>query len=82
MQLTIEQVNNQGKLVATDPDSHIMATGQLDLVTQQLDNKNTLTTDSTSVQGIDAGNLNLSAQTLNNKSGAIRSNQNAVLNVS
>lgn len=39
MQLTIEQVNNQGKLVATDPDSHIMATGQLDLVTQQLDNK-------------------------------------------
>ncbi|MDC4625400.1 hemagglutinin repeat-containing protein [Acinetobacter baumannii] len=82
MQLTIEQVNNQGKLVATDPDSHIMATGQLDLVTQQLDNQNTLTTDSTSVQGIDAGNLNLSAQTLNNKSGAIRSNQNAVLNVS
>ncbi|MDC5432924.1 filamentous hemagglutinin N-terminal domain-containing protein [Acinetobacter baumannii] len=82
MQLTIEHVNNQGKLVATDPDSHIMATGQLDLVTQQLDNQNTLTTDSTSVQGIDAGNLNLSAQTLNNKSGAIRSNQNAVLNVS
>jgi len=81
MQLTIEQVNNQGKLVATDPDSHIMAVGQLDLVTQQLDNQNTLTTDSTSVQGIDAGNLNLSTQTLNNKSGAIRSNQNAVLNV-
>ncbi|EKP69023.1 filamentous hemagglutinin N-terminal domain-containing protein [Acinetobacter baumannii] len=81
MQLTIEQINNQGKLVATDPDSHIMATGQLDLVTQQLDNQNTFT-DSTSVQGIDAGNLNLSAQTLNNKSGAIRSNQNAVLNVS
>jgi len=82
MQLTIEQVNNQGKLVATDPDSHIMAVGQLDLVTQQLDNQNTLTTDSTSVQGIDAGNLNLSTQTLNNNSGAIRSNQNAVLNVS
>jgi filamentous hemagglutinin len=81
MQLIIEQVNNQGKLVATDPDSHIMATGQLDLVTQQLDNQNTLTTDSASVQGIDAGNLNLSTQTLNNKSGAIRSNQNAVLNV-
>ncbi|MDS7958257.1 MULTISPECIES: hemagglutinin repeat-containing protein [unclassified Acinetobacter] len=81
MQLTIEQINNQGKLVATDPDSHIMATGQLDLVTQQLDNQNTFT-DSTSVQGIDAGNLNLSAQTLNNKSGTIRSNQNAVLNVS
>ncbi|WP_262729131.1 hemagglutinin repeat-containing protein [Acinetobacter pittii] len=81
MQLTIEQINNQGKLVATDPDSHIMATGQLDLVTQQLDNQNTFT-DSTSVQGIDAGNLNLSAQTLNNKSGAIRSNQNAVLNIS
>ena len=81
MQLTIEQINNQGKLVATDPDSHIMAMGQLDLVTQQLDNQNTLTTDSTSVQGIDAGNLNLSTQTLNNKSGAIRSNQNAVLNV-
>ncbi|KCY13092.1 hemagluttinin repeat family protein [Acinetobacter baumannii 1598530] len=80
MQLTIEQINNQGKLVATDPDSHIMATGQLDLVTQQLDNQNTFT-DSTSVQGIDAGNLNLSAQTLNNKSGAIRSNQNAVLKV-
>lgn len=82
MQLTIEQVNNQGKLVATDPDSHIMAVEQLDLVTQQLDNQNTLTTDSTSVQGIDAGNLNLSTQILNNKSGAIRSNQNAVLNVS
>jgi len=81
MQLTIEQVNNQGKLVATDPDSHIMAAGQLDLVAQQLDNQNTLTTDSASVQGIDAGNLNLSTQTLNNKSGAIRSNQNAVLNV-
>jgi len=81
MQLTIEQINNQGKLVATDPDSHIMATGQLDLVTQQLDNQNTLTTDSAFVQGIDAGNLNLSTQTLNNKSGAIRSNQNAVLNV-
>ena len=82
MQLTIEQINNQGKLVATDPDSHIMAAGQLDLVAQQLDNQNTLiTTDSTSVQGIDAGNLNLSTQTLNNKSGAIRSNQNAVLNV-
>ncbi|EHU2107570.1 hemagglutinin repeat-containing protein [Acinetobacter baumannii] len=80
MQLTIEQINNQGKLVTTDPDSHIMATGQLDLVTQQLDNQNTFT-DSTSVQGIDAGNLNLSAQTLNNKSGAIRSNQNAVLKV-
>jgi len=82
MQLTIEQINNQGKLIATDPDSHIMAAGQLDLVAQQLDNQNTLTTtDSTSVQGIDAGNLNLSTQTLNNKSGAIRSNQNAVLNV-
>ncbi|NUF15357.1 two-partner secretion domain-containing protein [Acinetobacter lactucae] len=82
MQLTIEQINNQGKLLATDPDSHIMATGQLDLVTQQLDNQNTLTSDSTSVQGIDAGNLNLSTQTLNNNSGAIRTNQNAVLNVS
>ena len=57
-----------------------MATGQLDVQTQQLDNQNTLVADT--VQGIDAGNLNLNAAIVNNQSGAIRSSQNSQLNIS
>ena len=83
MQVSFEHINNQGKLTSTDTDSHIMAAGQLDIQTQQLDNQNTktLTDTDTSIQGIDAGNLNLNAVTVNNQSGAIRSSQNAVLNI-
>ncbi|WP_405205734.1 hemagglutinin repeat-containing protein [Acinetobacter baumannii] len=80
MQLSVEHINNQGKLASTDADSHIMATGQLDIQTQQLDNQNTLVADT--VQGIDAGNLNLNAAIVNNQSGAIRSSQNSQLNIS
>lgn len=80
MQLSVEHINNQGKLASTDADSHIMATGQLDVQTQQLDNQNTLVADT--VQGIDAGNLNLNAAIVNNQSGAIRSSQNSQLNIS
>ncbi|HEE5794914.1 EndoU domain-containing protein [Acinetobacter baumannii] len=80
MQLSVEHINNQGKLASTDADSHIMTTGQLDIQTQQLDNQNTLVADT--VQGIDAGNLNLNAAIVNNQSGAIRSSQNSQLNIS
>ncbi|MFH3698364.1 hypothetical protein WAH92_20540, partial [Acinetobacter baumannii] len=66
MQLSVEHINNQGKLASTDADSHIMATGQLDIQTQQLDNQNTLVADT--VQGIDAGKLNLNAAIVNNQS--------------
>ncbi len=84
MQLSIEHINNQGKLTSTDADSHIMAAGQLDIQTQQLDNQNTkaLTDTDTSVQGIDAGNLNLEASIVNNQSGTIRSSENSQLNIS
>ncbi|WP_413784432.1 hemagglutinin repeat-containing protein [Acinetobacter sp. ACIN00229] len=84
MQLSIEHINNQGKLTPTDADSHIMAAGQLDIQTQQLDNQNTkaLTDTDTSVQGIDAGNLNLEASIVNNQSGTIRSSENSQLNIS
>lgn len=84
MQLSIEHINNQGKLTSTDANSHIMAAGQLDIQTQQLDNQNTkaLTDTDTSVQGIDAGNLNLEASIVNNQSGTIRSSENSQLNIS
>ncbi|WP_373357803.1 hemagglutinin repeat-containing protein [Acinetobacter lactucae] len=84
MQLSIEHINNQGKLTSTDTDSHIMAAGQLDIQTQQLDNQNTkaLIDTDTSVQGIDAGNLNLDASIVNNQSGTIRSSENSQLNIS
>ncbi|KRI64602.1 hemagglutinin [Acinetobacter baumannii] len=84
MQLSIEHINNQGKLTSTDADSHIMAAGQLDIQTQQLDNQNTkaLTDTDTSVQGIDAGNLNLDTSIVNNQSATIRSSENSQLNIS
>lgn len=82
MQLSIEHINNQGKLTSTDADSHIMAAGQLDIQTQQLDNQNTKALTDTSVQGIDAGNLNLDASIVNNQSGTIRSSENSQLHIS
>nr|WP_308469408.1 DNA/RNA non-specific endonuclease [Acinetobacter bereziniae] len=80
MTLNIDRINNNGKLKPSDANSHIMAVGDLNIITQQLDNQNTLSTDA-SIQGIDANNLNITSNILNNQTGAIRSSGNQNLNI-
>lgn len=74
MTLSLDHISNQGKTQSSDPDSQIVAAGQLNITTQQLDNQNTLNDNlTTTAQGIDAQSLNIESNILNNQQGSIRS---------
>lgn len=74
MTLSVDHISNQGKTQNSDPDSQIVAAGQLNITAQQLDNQNTLNDSlTTTAQGIDAQSLNIESNILNNQQGSIRS---------